>query len=320
MEYYSRSWPHSGFETSNEFYEWTKNMDIDYIEVSGPPDIVLPALSIFYTIGRGMIRAVPPVETHICTGPFNVTVAEEYKSPLNVWLNTKLKYGYPLLSHAHQAMLLNFPSRRISTQDLLVALKESGCELCRAVQYGFKGGLEGFMFLETLNNHPGVSIVVDVGIEEIPTSSPSFYIPLVKASVPQLKKLFPDQKMTPYNYFVPFQSRIEKWREGFGGIKLDRRMRIESDLYKVIVYPKTTHLWKAACESPVIEIPKNFVTFKQSLVYMEKIHQLYLQKKDNCSRTLRMEFRVQFGASLQETIQKVYGLIVKLRKCLVCLL
>ena len=60
-------------------------------------------------------------------GPFTVTVSEEYKSQLNVWFE-----------HSHTKMLLNFASRRHQTFDMLEAVKGIECELCCAVQYGFK--------------------------------------------------------------------------------------------------------------------------------------------------------------------------------------
>jgi hypothetical protein len=36
-KYYPKRWSHVAFETSDQFFDWTENMDIDYIEVTGPP-------------------------------------------------------------------------------------------------------------------------------------------------------------------------------------------------------------------------------------------------------------------------------------------
>ncbi len=279
-------------------------VDIDHLTVTGPPVKVLPILSpVVFSLGRSLTTGVMNNYTLICTGPFVVQIPCDYKYSLAEKIN--ISFGYELTVSADPRLLHNFASRRVGTLDLVKWLGEIGCQTCTATMYAFKAQVGGLQIVVDSLLAEGCEVIIDVGVEEVPSHTETNFIPLVKL-IDEWKTFWPLHNRKVHNAYIPYQCLITGRNNMFGGVELVKSNAIGTvhDMQKVIVYQKTTHFWKAATESNVVSIPNNFLTLKNSKKYMERILG-YMENMGPLCKVLRYEMRIVVQNSLNYTVSKV---------------
>lgn len=87
-------------------------------------------------------------------------------------------------------------------------------------------------------------------------------------------------------------------------------------LLKAIVYPKITHIWKAAVESNSLLVPRKFGTLRNSRDYMARIRQELIDAGETV-KILRYEIRVHTSTNLQNAVREFCTQLTRIQKCLV---
>lgn len=283
--------------------------DIDNLTVVGRPSDVLPTISpVCFSLGRAHTKNVKTNHTLICTGPFYVQISSNFKFGLAAKIDDS--FGYPLTVSNNPLLLHNFASRRIGTNDLVAWLDELGCTEVIATQFAFKSSADSISPIVSSLLAKGCSLTIDVGHEFVPSISPTNYVPLVMP-VAHFADMWPQHKKTVHNMCIPIQSQITGRTNMLGGVEFNRRSSSDHIIEKVIVYQKTTHFWKAACESNVVDIPKNFASLRNSKKYMTDIMN-FLERMGDKTQILRFEFRIRVANTFAETLQQIQQVFVPL--------
>jgi hypothetical protein len=311
--------PRVMLDNDNFFNDFTTNYDLDAIEAIGPPEPILNEFGFHWDIGgppsRG--KVLSPHNCLIAYSPFNLEIPQKFKEPLA--LKIQKHFGTSLKLHADPKFLFDSPPRRLVTQDLINYLDEIGCKSCIANSYAWKAKLTSQLTnrLYRLSRVEGVTLYVDIGVEEIPSYEEENFIPIVGLNIKGMTSNFPAFKKCVLPSFVPFQCDIKKRSKMFGGVQIERFVsNRQSNTKKIKVYAKMAHYWKAITKTESVYVPQFQGAYRRSEVIMGRI-QNEIRNKAEQNKILRYEVTTKWSGNIRDMVQHVSGEINKIRKCIV---
>ncbi|KAF1319016.1 hypothetical protein FI667_g13402, partial [Globisporangium splendens] len=270
-------------------------VDIDYVEITGPPSCLEVISRAEFTVGtfkrdlskrsgQYLLLAYQP-------GYVYVKVTEEQR--MDIVFDLSVRFGVILDPSPDPTVLLKSVSRRVVSSQLVDMLE--GMEVAEViyVNYGMKSPIRFYSWLSLLPQE--CRVIVDVGVEDL-SKDVDLVILTRFTGGPMVDHIYHN-----FELFSVVQCGVGP---AFGTCLIEAKRNVATNMLKARVYSSIVHSLKANVQAAWVPKPRTVKALRRYEEYYKRLPVAYLRDGDRCC-LIRTEIRLRMRS--WETLLEDFG-------------